>query len=207
MTDAIELDILHRSRAPASEDAPGCDSIVPSLEDNSRDSAAASWSWFTAGVLALWASVLILFPRFLLFAADESQPLTPLEAFLSLHFGIYLASLSVGTLFNIPAVEPVPAREQSDPPRHPLILSLSLASLLSAFLAYNTAGVGALSVLYAFSTGFVGVFGFWVITFSGTAAFSAKTGADKHTSAFIFGNKASASMQKKKWRKEQKARR
>jgi len=32
---------------------------------------------------------------------------------------------------------------------------------------------------------------------------SKKTGADKHTSSFIFGNKSAASLQKKRWKKEQ----
>jgi hypothetical protein len=42
------------------------------------------------------------------------------------------------------------------------------------------------------------------IIFAGSALVSRKTGADKHTSAFIFGNKASASEQKKIWKLEQK---
>jgi len=40
--------------------------------------------------------------------------------------------------------------------------------------------------------------------FAGSPLVSKKTGADKHTSSFIFGNKASASSQKKRWKKEQK---
>lgn len=40
------------------------------------------------------------------------------------------------------------------------------------------------------------------ILFNGPTVRSKKTGADKHTSAFLFGNVNAASVQKKKWRKE-----
>ena len=40
------------------------------------------------------------------------------------------------------------------------------------------------------------------LIFEGTGNFSNKTGADKHTSRFLFGSKASASAQKKLWKKE-----
>lgn len=43
------------------------------------------------------------------------------------------------------------------------------------------------------------------IMFAGSELRSKKTGADKHTSAFMFGNKSAASSQKKEWRKEHKA--
>lgn len=41
------------------------------------------------------------------------------------------------------------------------------------------------------------------LLFSGTSYISRKTGADKRTSGFIFGNKAAASSQKKEWKKQQ----
>lgn len=40
--------------------------------------------------------------------------------------------------------------------------------------------------------------------FEGTSRISKKTGADKHTSAFLFGNKTAASKQKKEWKAAQK---
>jgi hypothetical protein len=40
--------------------------------------------------------------------------------------------------------------------------------------------------------------------FGGSAAISKTTGADKRTSAFLFGNKSAASVQKKQWKKEEK---
>lgn len=40
--------------------------------------------------------------------------------------------------------------------------------------------------------------------FEGTSRISKKTGADKHTSAFLFGNKQAASLKKKEWKKTQR---
>jgi len=40
--------------------------------------------------------------------------------------------------------------------------------------------------------------------FAGSASISRKTGADKHTSSFLFNNKTAASVQKKEWKKRQK---
>ena len=42
------------------------------------------------------------------------------------------------------------------------------------------------------------------VLFAGSASISRKTGADKHTSRFLFNNKAAASAQKKEWKKRQK---
>lgn len=40
--------------------------------------------------------------------------------------------------------------------------------------------------------------------FEGTSQISKKTGADKHTSAFLFGNKQAASLKKREWKKTQR---
>jgi hypothetical protein len=37
--------------------------------------------------------------------------------------------------------------------------------------------------------------------FGTSSSISKKTGADKHTSSFLFGNKSAASVQKKQWLK------
>lgn len=39
------------------------------------------------------------------------------------------------------------------------------------------------------------------LVFSGSSTISRKTGADKHTSSFIFGNKSAASVKKRLWKK------
>ena len=191
--------------------------------------------------------MLIFLPHLLLFAVGQSQQLTPLESFLVLHFGLFLAFSAVGLVINVMAFRDLswmchlptnrlqipsnstdpglsPARDDSA--THPLILPITSFSLLSAFLSYNTTNVGSLSKLYSACTGLAGIWGLWVVSvlylldhlsqlftrfmmanqiaFAGPKLVSRKTGADKHTSAFIFGNKSSASEQKKEWKREQK---
>src|SRR6267142_945478 len=104
----------------------------------------------------------------------------------------------------MPSSDPVPALDKKGPRTHPLIVPM----------------------VYSASTGLVGIWGLWVVSgfsngtaatnnvhdpafrpiceimFAGPKRISRKTGADKHTSAFIFGNKSSASEQKR-WRREQ----
>jgi hypothetical protein len=68
-------------------------------------SSLTAWSYFSAGTLALLASALILFPRLLLFlsqsGAEERSTLTSLEAFLALHFGIYLVAVAATLILNV----------------------------------------------------------------------------------------------------------
>lgn len=68
-------------------------------------SSLTAWSYFTASILALLASALILFPRLLLFlsqsSAAERGTLTSLEAFLTLHFGIYLVVIAAALILNV----------------------------------------------------------------------------------------------------------
>jgi len=113
-----------------------------------------------------------------------------------------LAFSAVGLVVNIPFSTPVP--ERGGPKTHPLIVSVTSFSLLSALLSYNASGAGSLPVLYSVCTGVLGAWGLWEIIFAGPVPVSRKTGTDKRTSAFIFGNKASASEQKKRWKREQK---
>ncbi|KAI0065392.1 hypothetical protein BV25DRAFT_1850723 [Artomyces pyxidatus] len=203
MSKDLELeDLSKNTQADYDADSDTSISHAPSLTEDAKDNTAATWSW--AGALALWATVFILFPRVLLFAAEESQTLTPLESFLALHFGLFLAGTALALILNIPSVHPVPMREQRDPPTHPLLVPMSATALVSAFLSYNTRGTGGLPLLFSLCTGTIGIWGVWAITFAGTSLVSKKTGADKHTSAFIFGNKASASKRKKVWRRQQK---
>ncbi|ETW85880.1 hypothetical protein HETIRDRAFT_311279 [Heterobasidion irregulare TC 32-1] len=166
-------------------------------DDVVKDATLASWSWAAASLLGAWSSALIFFPRALLFAAEEGQTLTPLEGFLALHFGILLAAVSLALILNIPSAQPIPQRLQHTPPSHPLLVPLTSVALLSAFLSYNTRTAGSLPFLFSLCTGTVGIWGLWAVIFAGPTRVSHKTGADKHTSAFIFGNKAAASVQKR----------
>jgi uncharacterized membrane protein YuzA (DUF378 family) len=108
-------------------------------------------------------------------------------------------------------------------PRHPLLVPLTVAGSLSAFLAYNTKSVGSLASIVFVGAGIIGLCGTWAVRsvepfysraidgfnivqaiFGASSSVSRKTGADKHTSSFLFGNKSAASVQKKEWRKQQK---
>ncbi|KIK57745.1 hypothetical protein GYMLUDRAFT_172440, partial [Collybiopsis luxurians FD-317 M1] len=127
---------------------------------------------------------------------------TSLERFLATHFGIWLFTIAIAMVLNIPSSSPLPLRlSQAD---HPLLKPFTFACLFSSFISYNTRSVGSLASIHCFVTGVIGLWGLWVTVFGSSTRISKKTGADKHTSAFIFGNKAAASKQKKEWLKQQK---
>ncbi|KAF9013874.1 hypothetical protein BDQ17DRAFT_1230886, partial [Cyathus striatus] len=158
--------------------------------------------------LVVLASCLVLFPRLLLFISeagsdtDHRTALTPLESFLALHFGIFLSALALALVLNIPTSAPPVPYTDTPVPYHPLLGPLTLASVISAFLAWNTKSVGPLASVVFTGSSTIALWGLWVIVFGNESLKSKKTGADKRTSAFIFGNKSAASVQKKRWRKE-----
>ncbi|KAI5834640.1 hypothetical protein K523DRAFT_293307 [Schizophyllum commune Tattone D] len=204
MSDTIEMDDL--SQRPQTK-AETTESLLDSL--NTPDSAVSTWSWVAAGLFSFLAFILTFSPRLLLFLSevvaedDSRRALTPLESFLALHFGIWLAATSVAVLLNIPSNDPIPSREPNTN-YHPLLAPVAIAGDLTAFLAWNTKSVGSLATLFSFVEGLIGLWGTWTIVFAGTSSISRKTGADKHTSSLFFGNKKAASVQKKKWKKERK---
>ncbi|KAI1795859.1 hypothetical protein LXA43DRAFT_690784 [Ganoderma leucocontextum] len=156
--------------------------------------------------LLLAAIPLLLYPKLLLFLSETgTEPrtaLTPLESFLAWNTGIMLTALAVALVFNIPSGPEVlhPRRWSPD---HPLLEPMSSACLLISFLSYNTSSVGSLGFLISLGSGTIGLWGLWAILFAGSSSISRKTGADKRTSRFIFGNKAAASSKKKEWKQEQ----
>jgi len=170
------------------------------------------WAWSTAAWLSLLSIPLALWPRFLLFMAtppshaEHRDTLTPLESFMLTQFGIMLFFLSLALVFSIPSPSPIPspAHRPNAPPTHPLLVPVTIGLLMSSFIAYNTPmkRIGALGPFVATGNGLLGLFGAWVTVFGGGAHFSRTTGADKRTSAFIFGNKNAASKIKKQWKKE-----
>jgi len=178
-----------------------------------RDESASYWAWVTAAWFLILSLPLLLFPRFTLFLSTPARAstseirenLTPLESYLCTHVGIGLFALAVALVTSIPSPPPiVTAGVQPVPERHPLLVPLSLALSVTAFASYNTSGVGALGIVMCLGSGLTGLWGIWVMLFEGTGNYSNKTGADKHTSSFMFGNKASASQQKKLWKAERK---
>jgi len=208
MSSEIEMDDLLHSKFNTEHNTDNQD-----LDDNDVDYTISVWAWTSTALFLLLSLCLILSPRLLLFVSETASSterrttLTPLESFLSLQFGIFLFSLSLALALNIPSVAPInmAPHEHHAHPNHPLLIPVGLASALTAFISYNSTKVGPLASIFFLVSSVIAIWSFWVIMFAGSSQVSKKTGADKHTSSFIFGNKASASFQKKRWRKAQKA--
>lgn len=68
-----------------------------------NSNSLAIWSWLSAALLTVLAATLTLSPRLLLFLSKTvvSESLTSLEAFLALHFGIFLAALALALVLNV----------------------------------------------------------------------------------------------------------
>ncbi|KAJ3552984.1 hypothetical protein NM688_g3863 [Phlebia brevispora] len=210
MSEAIELDDL-KARRGTSPSIPAGDSPRggPRLNlDANQEQAVALWAYVTTALLMIIAIPMIFFPSVLLYIAetneDRRNTLTPLEAFLALHSGILLVAFAMGLLFNVPASSSIQVSESSPQP-HPLLVPLTTSCALIAFISYNTTSVGHLATLVFLGSATVAIWGIWTILFAGTSYISRKTGADKRTSRFLFGNKAAASSQKKEWKKHQGA--
>ncbi|THG99855.1 hypothetical protein EW145_g7182 [Phellinidium pouzarii] len=135
----------------------------------------------------------------------SERALTPLESFLATHLSFFLLALAITLVLYIPSEEPFEPSRRRDYLGHPLLGPLTGAALLSSFVSYNTSSISSLSFTASIFTGIIGLWGLWVILFEGTSRISKKTGADKHTSAFLFGNKKAASSQKKEWKRAQKS--
>ncbi|KAJ3821394.1 hypothetical protein F5880DRAFT_1614722 [Lentinula raphanica] len=160
------------------------------LAEAEKDGAISAWTMMAASLLTALAAILSLFPQFLLFLSTGTpSTLTSLERFLSLRY-------------LIPSTSPLPLGLSQ--PDHPLLKPFTFACLLSSFISYNTRSVGSLAAIHCLITAVVGLWGLWVTVFGSSVRVSKKTGADKHTSSFIFGNKSAASKQKKEWLKQQK---
>ncbi|KAF7294876.1 hypothetical protein MIND_01025500 [Mycena indigotica] len=200
----IELDDFSQSRRTeeVSEPTATAPTIVTTL-----DAVGWYWAWGAATLLTIVSICLFFTPRILLLlsSADQRNELTSLESFLCLHGSIWLFALAVGLVLNVPSASPADLLVPRNlAPRHPLLIPVTTASCVSAFVAYNTSSIGSLATLVPIFAAIIGVWGAWAAIFGDSASVSKKTGADKHTSAFIFGNKSAASSQKKEWLKQRK---
>ncbi|KAH7107568.1 hypothetical protein BKA62DRAFT_683786 [Auriculariales sp. MPI-PUGE-AT-0066] len=203
-----EMDNLHE-KAKASEEEH-----IAKLDEqmhHATSPAAEAWAYGAAGWMALLAVPHLLFPRLLVLmatpetgAAPEHHPLrlTQLESFFSLHFGVLLITVALSVIISIPNASPGEPRPEAL--QHPLLTPLSLGLGVMSFASYHTSlkGLGALPMIAAVGSGAISLWGFWVMFFASEGRRSKKTGADKRTSAFLFGNKAAASEQKKEYRRQ-----
>jgi len=190
-TDAIELDDLSRRRATSAE------------PDDRYDGSISVWAWTSAVVLALFSTCLLAFPRLLLFLAEPTDGrgvLTSLERYLALQLGVILGILAITIVAVLPNEWPTGPQSKLDPNWHPLLRPVTAASLVMAFLSYDNHAIGTLATAALLGSSVVGLFGLWMLVFSGPPPISRKTGVDKHTSTFIFGNKSAASFKKRLWK-------
>ncbi|KAJ7940568.1 hypothetical protein B0H13DRAFT_1938734 [Mycena leptocephala] len=201
---AIEMDDLSKrvNRDTDTSDSVPTDDGVEAIPD----AVSTFWAWTTASLLTLISLILSVSPRLLLFLSETANGsekravLTPLESFLAVHASIWLLAVAVSLVSNIPSVPPVDVLPRHQRiARHPLLIPLTVSGTLSGFLAYNTKSVGSLASIVCVGSSIIGLWGMWAAIFGNSSSVSKKTGADKHTSSFLFRNKAAASVQKKEW--------
>ncbi|KAG2349807.1 hypothetical protein BDR05DRAFT_923575 [Suillus weaverae] len=207
MSNDIELeDYSTRRRTTYSNDGTNVDSVDETLA-NRQDGAIGLWAWISAAFFIVFSTSLTLFPRFLLFMTEPSggrSILSPLESFLAAQLGIAMGAVALTLVMTIPNASSIGFQyDEQHVNSHPLLVPVTSASVLLAFLSYNTSGVGSFGSLIFLGSSFVGLFGLWVLLFAGPSVISKKTGADKRTSAFIFGNRNAASVRKNEWSKRQ----
>ncbi|CAG7846626.1 SubName: Full=Uncharacterized protein {ECO:0000313/EMBL:CCA74539.1} [Serendipita indica DSM 11827] len=167
------------------------------------DDSIQVWSFTVASVMAILSIPLLFFPRFLLFLCDSDAHLTPLEQFLSNQLGVMLLVLATASIIAAPDTQST-TLETTAQGSHPLLPPLTIGAGFSALLAWNSKGIGSLGTFVSLGNGLAAAWGFWTLLFSGSSYISRKTGADKRTSTYLFGNKKAASAQKKEWKSRQK---
>ncbi|KAI0810979.1 hypothetical protein BC629DRAFT_1477818 [Irpex lacteus] len=201
MSSEIELDDLSNMPKPAIvDDKPG----GRLNQDAQQEASVTLWAYVATAILLTLATPMIFFPHLLLYISESSYErrnvLTPLESYLAVNSGILLAALGITLIFNAPAGIGIQLPSSSSS-SHPLLTPLTIACSIIALTSYNTKSVGALAFVVFLGSAVIAGWGWWTIMFSGTSYISRKTGADKRTSAFLFGNRAAASTQKKEWKK------
>ncbi|KAL7283409.1 hypothetical protein ACG7TL_002839 [Trametes sanguinea] len=207
MSHGIELDDLSQRTAAPEHPEEAVDSQEHSNPKD--DGVITAWAWGSAILLVILAAPLILSPRLLLFLSETGTErrvsLTPLESYMALQAGILLFAIALALVFNIPA-DHMDLTATHRTPGHPLLGPLSGSCVIISFISYNTRSVGSLSFMVFLGSGTIGLWGLWALLFAGSSYISRKTGADKRTSRFLFGNKSAASVQKKLWKKERSGR-
>jgi len=173
-----------------------------------------SYTYGTAGWLTLQAFPLVVSPTIIiaLLSPDVREP-TTLEEYFSRSLGIALFTLGVLVVLltgSVPLTSSFSdttnagvTTDANDPKAPYAVPVLTISTLYHAantffcYARYNTAGSSAFALGAAGSAALSSV-GLWCILFaSSSGRISRKTGADKRTSGFPFGNKESASAKKK----------
>ncbi|KIM58863.1 hypothetical protein SCLCIDRAFT_1218206 [Scleroderma citrinum Foug A] len=170
MSNNIELDDLSqpRGRRPTEDDKDeGPRSLRSPETRKTEDGSTSLWAWTLATTFAVFSMCLMLFPRFLLFLAQESGgrgKLTSLEEYLALQLGILLGTVSLAAISMIPNDWPAsPLLTARQDRSHPLLWPMTGASLLMAFTSYRNQSVGALATTVLWGNGIIGFFGLWLV--------------------------------------------
>ena len=147
-------------------------------------SSLSIWACSAAGLLLILASALILSPRLLLFLAQTQRTeLTSLEAFLAIHFGVYLVAVAIALILNVggnqqhllavpllmhllqtPEATSFALSERNNERSHPLLVPVTIASNLLAFISWNTRDVGALATVTFVINAVIGIWGLWTVS-------------------------------------------
>ncbi|CAL1704688.1 unnamed protein product [Somion occarium] len=166
MSNDIELDVLSSSR-PTEQTTEDAASAGPDITSNGEDQVVTLWAYVSTALLSSLAILMILFPGVLLFSAETPSEhrttLTSLESYLALNGGIMLLAFSMALLFNIPSNEPIVETETQSSKGHPLLVPLTVACTVIAFLSYNTTTVSSLAFLIFLGAAIIGGWGWWTV--------------------------------------------
>jgi len=173
-----------------------------------------AYTYGTFGWLTLQAAPLIVSPTIIVtLLSPEAREPTILEEYFSRSLGITLFTLGIMIVLltgSVPLTSSISdttsagvTTEASDPKAPYAVPTLTISTIYHSALAffcyarYNTSGSTAFA-LGSLGSASLATVGLWCILFaSSSGRISRKTGADKRTSGFPFGNKESASSKKK----------
>ncbi|RDW65888.1 uncharacterized protein DSM5745_09627 [Aspergillus mulundensis] len=167
-----------------------------------------AYTYSTSAWLALQSAALISVPQGIsAMLLEETRPATPIEVYFARCLGFSLLALATLTFMltgNIPLTsglsDPLSSEdpESEDDPKAPYavptLVVTSAFHAASAFYAYTRYVVNAKGVFLIAMVGYASVaaVGLWCVLFASShGRISRRTGADKRTAGFPFGNKAS----------------
>ncbi|QSZ28992.1 hypothetical protein DSL72_003501 [Monilinia vaccinii-corymbosi] len=177
-----------------------------------------AYTYGTAGWLALQGAPLIISPTVIItMLSPEVRGATPLEEYLSRSLGMTLLTLGIMVVLltgSVPLTSSISdtttaavTSSDSDPKAPYAVPVLTISTIYHGFIAfycyarYTTLGTFSFALGSLGSTALFAIGG-WCILFGTTSGrISRKTGADKRTSGWPFGNQQSASARKRANRK------
>ncbi|ESZ93624.1 hypothetical protein SBOR_6002 [Sclerotinia borealis F-4128] len=177
-----------------------------------------AYTYGTAGWLALQAVPLIISPTIIItMLSPEVRDPTSLEEYFSRSLGITLLTLGIMVVLltgSVPLTSSISdtttaavTTSDTDPKAPYAVPVLTLSTLYHGTIAfycyahYTTLGTYSFALGSIFSTTLFAIGGWCILFGTASGRISRKTGADKRTSAWPFGNQESASARKRANRK------